>query len=563
MALPAPEPRRPPLPGPRRRRQALVQQRCPEWTDHNVSDPGVTLIETFAYMTDQLLYRLNRVPDRHYLASSTCIGVRLFPPTAAHGRVTFWLVRAAAETGHDPGRHRGRHAAHRERRGRRLRHRRGPARSRRARSSAARSQVDRGRLRDHARSLADGQRRSAASTTCPSRATRCCSGLVDAVPCVRGARSRFDCRDRGRRRRPATTRRWSGRRGRATAGRPARSTATSTGGLNRAGDVVLHVPAGHAASVIDGPAGGLVCAAGSSSRRGRPARLHALAADQPSRGLHHRRHDRAPSTPRRHATRSLGVSEGVPGQRFPLARRPVRARRTAPVRARGRTSGDGWRGLGAGARLRRQRARRPHFMLDAHRRRDRPRPGGPRRRTARCAQYGRRAADGRPLRVRALPHRRRRARQRRRRAPSSGCVSRSRTSPRRQPGRRPRGGVDGETIEEAKLRGPLQLRTAQPRRHARGLRAPRARGRARGRPRAARRRRRRRRSRCACGCSSCRTWSDTGGRFAFEQLVPADEMLERIARHLDERRLLGARVVVEPPSTRASPSWRGACPPFG
>ena len=31
----------------------LVQQRCPEWTDHNVSDPGVTLIETFAWMTDQ------------------------------------------------------------------------------------------------------------------------------------------------------------------------------------------------------------------------------------------------------------------------------------------------------------------------------------------------------------------------------------------------------------------------------------------------------------------------------------------------------------------------------
>ena len=31
----------------------LVQQKCPEWTDHNVSDPGVTLIETFAWMTDQ------------------------------------------------------------------------------------------------------------------------------------------------------------------------------------------------------------------------------------------------------------------------------------------------------------------------------------------------------------------------------------------------------------------------------------------------------------------------------------------------------------------------------
>ena len=41
----------------------LVQKRCPDWTDHNVSDPGVTLIEAFAQMMDQLVYRLNRVPD--------------------------------------------------------------------------------------------------------------------------------------------------------------------------------------------------------------------------------------------------------------------------------------------------------------------------------------------------------------------------------------------------------------------------------------------------------------------------------------------------------------------
>ena len=43
----------------------MVMRRCPEWTDHNVSDPGVTLIETFAFMTDQLLFRLNRVPDKN------------------------------------------------------------------------------------------------------------------------------------------------------------------------------------------------------------------------------------------------------------------------------------------------------------------------------------------------------------------------------------------------------------------------------------------------------------------------------------------------------------------
>ena len=52
----------------------LVQRRCPEWTDHNVSDPGVTLIETFAFMTDQLLYRLNRVPDRMYVKFLELIG---------------------------------------------------------------------------------------------------------------------------------------------------------------------------------------------------------------------------------------------------------------------------------------------------------------------------------------------------------------------------------------------------------------------------------------------------------------------------------------------------------
>ena len=67
----------------------LVQQRCPDWTDHNVSDPGVTMIELFATMVDQLLYRLNRVPDRNYVKFLDLIGVRLLPPTAAEADVTF------------------------------------------------------------------------------------------------------------------------------------------------------------------------------------------------------------------------------------------------------------------------------------------------------------------------------------------------------------------------------------------------------------------------------------------------------------------------------------------
>src|SRR5205085_4588154 len=78
----------------------LVQQKCPEWTDHNVSDPGVTLIETFAWMTDQVLYRLNRVPERNYIKFLELIGVRLFPPTAARAAITFWLAGPQPDTIH-------------------------------------------------------------------------------------------------------------------------------------------------------------------------------------------------------------------------------------------------------------------------------------------------------------------------------------------------------------------------------------------------------------------------------------------------------------------------------
>ena len=76
----------------------FVQQRCPEWSDHNVSDPGVTLIETFAMVTDQLLYRLNRVPDRMYVRFLELLGLQLFPPAAARVPVTFWLSAPREET---------------------------------------------------------------------------------------------------------------------------------------------------------------------------------------------------------------------------------------------------------------------------------------------------------------------------------------------------------------------------------------------------------------------------------------------------------------------------------
>ncbi len=63
----------------------------PEWTDHNMSDPGVTLIELFAFMTDVMLYRLNRVPERLYIKMMQLLGMQLREPQAAKSRATFWL----------------------------------------------------------------------------------------------------------------------------------------------------------------------------------------------------------------------------------------------------------------------------------------------------------------------------------------------------------------------------------------------------------------------------------------------------------------------------------------
>jgi len=69
----------------------LIPRHCPEWTNHNVSDPGVALIELFAWMSEMVLYRLNQVPDRYYTKFLELVGIELFPPSVARADLTFWL----------------------------------------------------------------------------------------------------------------------------------------------------------------------------------------------------------------------------------------------------------------------------------------------------------------------------------------------------------------------------------------------------------------------------------------------------------------------------------------
>ena len=74
-----------------------INRSCPEWTEHNVSDPGITLIELFAWMTEMTIYRLNRVPDKLHVTLLELLGINLDGPSAAAADVRFRLVEPPAE----------------------------------------------------------------------------------------------------------------------------------------------------------------------------------------------------------------------------------------------------------------------------------------------------------------------------------------------------------------------------------------------------------------------------------------------------------------------------------
>jgi predicted phage baseplate assembly protein len=69
--------------------QALIPFYAPEWTDHNASDPGITLVELFAWLAEMDLYQLNRIPARHLRKFLSLIGVWLQPPQAARTVIAF------------------------------------------------------------------------------------------------------------------------------------------------------------------------------------------------------------------------------------------------------------------------------------------------------------------------------------------------------------------------------------------------------------------------------------------------------------------------------------------
>lgn len=75
----------------------LIPRYAPEWTDHNASDPGITLLELFAWLTETTLFRLNQVPDLHYIKFLQLLGLELTPAQPARADLTFTLARTDRE----------------------------------------------------------------------------------------------------------------------------------------------------------------------------------------------------------------------------------------------------------------------------------------------------------------------------------------------------------------------------------------------------------------------------------------------------------------------------------
>jgi len=56
---------------------SLIPAYNKEWTNYNPSDPGITLIELFAWLTEMTIYRINQVPEENYITFLKLIGIEL------------------------------------------------------------------------------------------------------------------------------------------------------------------------------------------------------------------------------------------------------------------------------------------------------------------------------------------------------------------------------------------------------------------------------------------------------------------------------------------------------
>lgn len=79
--------------------RVLIPRYAPQWTDHNLHDPGITFIDLFAWLAESEIYRLNRVTAAHYKKFLEMVGI--IPANAQPAAVD--IVLDYPPPGHSPG----------------------------------------------------------------------------------------------------------------------------------------------------------------------------------------------------------------------------------------------------------------------------------------------------------------------------------------------------------------------------------------------------------------------------------------------------------------------------
>lgn len=69
--------------------RSLIARYAPEWTDHNIHDPGITFIELFAWLAEMQIYQLNQVTNANYLKFLKMVGLYPSPAHPAKVDITF------------------------------------------------------------------------------------------------------------------------------------------------------------------------------------------------------------------------------------------------------------------------------------------------------------------------------------------------------------------------------------------------------------------------------------------------------------------------------------------
>ena len=69
--------------------RAQITRYAPQWTDHNLHDPGITLIDLYAWLAEMTAYRLNRISPRHKQKFVELLGFQLLDPSPAVVALSF------------------------------------------------------------------------------------------------------------------------------------------------------------------------------------------------------------------------------------------------------------------------------------------------------------------------------------------------------------------------------------------------------------------------------------------------------------------------------------------